>query len=106
METGKTVIIIPAYNEGTWLANTLNLVKASLNKIKAEATIVVIDDGSSDKTAEVASDAGCEVIRMPRNVGKANAVYAGLKRATALGATSTVMLDADVLKMQDSFLAE
>lgn len=106
METENTVIIIPAYNEEKWLPKTLGLVKDSLRRIRHDAHLIVVDDGSSDETARVASESGCEVIRMPKNVGKANAVYAGLKRAIELGATSTVMLDADILQMQDSFLIQ
>ncbi len=100
------VIIIPAYNEDSWLELTLKKVHESMAKTKINAHLIVVDDGSKDRTAEVARKAGCEVIQMPKNVGKANAVFAGFKRAVELGAHSTILLDADILKMEDSLFSE
>ena len=58
-------------------------------------TVVVIDDGSSDKTSRIAKLAGATVITMPENGGKAKAMLAGFAYAKKLGAAATVMMDGD-----------
>jgi glycosyltransferase involved in cell wall biosynthesis len=57
--------------------------------------VIVVDDGSSDRTTEVAKLAGAEVIRLEHTTGKAYAVLLGLRHALETGCTVAVMLDAD-----------
>ena len=57
--------------------------------------VIVVDDGSSDRTAEVAKLAGADVVRLDHNTGKAYALLLGLRRALETGCTVAVMLDAD-----------
>jgi glycosyltransferase involved in cell wall biosynthesis len=57
--------------------------------------VVVVDDGSSDATADRAARAGAEVLRLPENSGKGSAIRAGLERILASDATHVAFLDAD-----------
>ncbi len=57
--------------------------------------VLVVDDGSSDGTAEAASGAGAEVLRRPANGGKGAAVRSGLERILASPATHVAFVDAD-----------
>jgi glycosyltransferase involved in cell wall biosynthesis len=57
--------------------------------------VLVVDDGSADRTGERASEAGAEVLRLERNGGKGTALRAGLERVLASGATHVAFLDAD-----------
>jgi glycosyltransferase involved in cell wall biosynthesis len=83
------VALIPAYNEAAVIES---VVAATLKQI---SNVIVVDDGSTDATADLAGAAGAEVIRLPRNRGKAGAVMAGFAAALARGYTAVVMLDAD-----------
>jgi len=57
--------------------------------------VLVVDDGSSDRTADAAKAAGAEVLRMPGNRGKGEALRAGLRALAERGATHAVSLDGD-----------
>ena len=57
--------------------------------------VLVVDDGSADRTGERAAAAGAEVLRLPENSGKGSAVRAGLEKILAGDATHVVFLDAD-----------
>ena len=57
--------------------------------------VLVVDDGSADRTASVAADAGAEVLRQPANRGKGEALRAGLTALRARGATHALSLDGD-----------
>jgi glycosyltransferase involved in cell wall biosynthesis len=66
-------VIIPAKDEGDRIAATVRAVRG----IPAVDLVVVIDDGSSDDTAELAREAGAQVVRHARNRGKAAAMTTG-----------------------------
>ena len=71
-------IIIPAYNEEGAIADTIkNLHALGL----PDSEVLVIDDGSSDKTASVAEAAGARVISHPYNIGNGAAVKTGIRNA-------------------------
>ena len=57
--------------------------------------VIVVDDGSSDRTAEVAKLAGADVIRLDYTTGKAYAILMGLRHALETGCSVAVVLDAD-----------
>jgi glycosyltransferase involved in cell wall biosynthesis len=89
LNQGKVSIIIPAYNEEDRLGDTLDaLIHAGIGD-----EIVVIDDGSTDRTGEVALDRKARVVRRPRNRGKGAAMNEGL--AAALGEI-IMFIDADL----------
>lgn len=69
-------VVIPAYNEESRLPVTLEALQGYLSGREYE--VVVVDDGSSDRTTEVAERFGCRVVRFPRNVGKGAAVKSGV----------------------------
>ncbi|MBS3058103.1 MAG: glycosyltransferase family 2 protein [Candidatus Diapherotrites archaeon] len=91
----KAIVVIPAYNEQEHIGNTVNFLKQELGNSIAE--IVVVDDGSTDKTAELAGESGARVLRMGKNFGKADAFLAGLEYARRQRAEFVVNLDADIL---------
>lgn len=81
-------IVIPAYNESARLGNTLTAVVNYLRESWPEGEVIVVDDGSSDDTANVARsifndsrDLRTSVISYKRNLGKGRAVRLGLLAA-------------------------
>ena len=84
----KISIIIPAFNEAENIASIIDEIKTR----KPTYEIIVIDDGSVDKTAEVALEAGAIVYRHPYNIGNGAAVKSGIRMATG---DIFVFLDAD-----------
>ena len=71
-------IIIPVYNEAANLRPVVERIR-SLGLLRAE--VIVVDDGSTDGSAEVALDAGASVIRHPYNIGNGAAVKSGIRAA-------------------------
>jgi glycosyltransferase involved in cell wall biosynthesis len=90
----KLVIQIPAYNEEQQIANTIRALPRSISGISS-IEILVVDDGSADRTAETAEKAGATVLRLTSHQGLSAAFKAGLDRALALGADIIVNSDAD-----------
>lgn len=83
------VCVIPAYNEEIAIGSVV------LETRKQCEHVIVVNDGSSDRTSEIASLAGAEVIDMPVNSGKAAALMTGLRQADNNGFKAFVMLDGD-----------
>jgi glycosyltransferase involved in cell wall biosynthesis len=84
----KAGAVIPAYNAEKTIGD---VVRRTLKNVD---TVIVVDDGSWDSTAEVAERAGATVIRHPRNLGKARALKTGFKNLPEC--ELVVMLDADL----------
>jgi glycosyltransferase involved in cell wall biosynthesis len=80
----KLSIIIPAYQEERFIGALLQKVTGvDLRPLGLEKEIIVVDDGSTDRTAEIAgSFAEVKLYRKPKNEGKGSAVEAGIRRAT------------------------
>jgi len=91
----KAVILIPAYNEENWIGQTIDLINAT----GINAKVIVINDGSTDKTAEIAKSKGAEVVSLRRNMGKTAAFFYGVKHSLKYNPTAIVTLDADMLKL-------
>ena len=91
MPAVPTVVVIPALNE----AATITAVVSGARLAAPGAMVVVVDDGSTDRTAELAAAAGAEVLRLPFNCGIGSAVQLGLRFAVAHGAERVVRLDGD-----------
>ncbi|MGC9332845.1 MAG: glycosyltransferase family 2 protein [Anaerolineae bacterium] len=91
----KLIIQIPCYNEETTLAATLQDLPRALPGVD-EIEILVIDDGSTDRTVDVAHSLGVQhVIRLHQNRGLAHAFLTGLENALRLGSDVVVNTDAD-----------
>jgi glycosyltransferase involved in cell wall biosynthesis len=90
----KLVVQIPCYNEEDTLAAVLADVPTSLPGID-EIQVVVIDDGSTDKTAAIATMLGAYLVPHTGNKGLAAAFQTGLDACLALGADIIVNTDGD-----------
>ncbi len=91
----KLVIQIPCYNEEHTLPGTLHDLPCEIDGID-EIEVLIIDDGSADRTADVAWALGVEhIVRLGRNRGLANAFVKGLEASVAAGADIIVNTDAD-----------
>jgi len=86
---GKIIVLIPAYNEELTISSVVMLAKRHSDHI------IVIDDGSTDRTRELATEAGAEVISHTVNKGKAAALMTGFKRARELDSRCTITIDGD-----------
>lgn len=82
-------MVIPAYNEA---ATIRDLVERAL---RVTSRVVVVDDGSTDDTVARLAGLPVEVLRNPRNLGKAASLWAGFDFALAQGAQWVVTLDGD-----------
>jgi len=91
----KLIIQIPCYNEATTLPETLKSLPRHIDGID-QVEILIIDDGSQDKTAEIAHLNGADhIVRLRKNQGLASAFRAGLDACIRLGADIIVNTDAD-----------
>ncbi len=89
---GEILIIIPAYNEERSLARVI----ADLRNIDIPLDIVVINDGSTDRTSREARDTGqVNVVDLPKNLGIGGAVQTGFKYAARNGYEIAIQFDAD-----------
>lgn len=86
----EIIAIIPAYNE----EKTIGEVLAVLKNVPLIKKIVVVSDGSTDNTVEVAKSYGVEVVELTENRGKGGALKAGLDNFKA---DVVLFLDADLL---------
>ena len=87
--TNPTVALIPAYNEERFIGSLVLAVSDYVD------IVVVVDDGSQDRTAEIARKAGAVVVEHSGNRGKAHAVNTGFAYVRELNPTALVMLDGD-----------
>lgn len=91
----KLIIQIPCYNEEKSLPITLNALPKEIEGID-EIEVLIINDGSTDKTVEVARSLGVKhIVEMPHNCGLAKAFVAGINTALSLDADIIVNTDAD-----------
>jgi UDP-N-acetylglucosamine---dolichyl-phosphate N-acetylglucosaminyltransferase len=89
--TGKrVVVVIPAYNEERTIVEVIRGLKQH-----GFTTLIVIDDGSSDRTGELASHEGAIRLRHVLNRGLGGALGTGIDAALRLGAEVIVTFDAD-----------
>jgi len=84
-----TIIVIPAFNEEKTIAK---VIEKSLNYADK---VVVVDDGSDDKTSIIAKNQGAEVFKHCINLGLGAALITGFKAALKFGADVVITLDAD-----------
>jgi hypothetical protein len=87
--TPNIVAIVPAYNEERFIASVVFTTRHYATHV------IVVDDGSADRTAELAEAAGALVVRMVQNGGKAAALNAGFMAAKEFKPDVVVCLDGD-----------
>lgn len=87
----RLLIVIPAYNEEK---NIVNVVE-NLKKNYSQWDYVVINDGSTDKTAEICKNKGYNLVDLPINLGLSAAFQTGLKYASIHGYEYAIQYDAD-----------
>lgn len=85
------LIIIPAFNEGERLPGVLANIKSS----NPRADILVINDGSADRTSEIAKQANVKVLDIPFNIGYGGAVQTGFRFAKEYGYDFIITIDGD-----------
>jgi glycosyltransferase involved in cell wall biosynthesis len=91
----KLIVQIPAFNEAQTIAQTLRDIPKKIDGITSVETLV-IDDGSTDKTVEVARKSGADhVVQLKTHRGLSAAFVAGVDAALRLGADIIVNTDAD-----------
>jgi glycosyltransferase involved in cell wall biosynthesis len=82
--------IVPAYNEEKTVGDVVRV----LCEHPLVDEVIVVSDGSTDQTAEVARRCGAEVVELAENLGKGAAIKAGIERSTA---DVVLFLDADLI---------
>ena len=87
----RRIAIVPAYNEERNIARLLD----ELRLLDPGLEVVVVSDGSTDRTAEVAAAGGAHVVRLPFNLGIGGAVQTGFRFAWERGYELAVRLDGD-----------
>ena len=88
------VVMIPAFNEEETIAGVVKSIPSKIDGI-AKISILVINDGSTDLTAQKARDAGAHVVSNDRNRGLAFTFRKGMETALEMGADIIVNTDAD-----------
>ncbi|MBG6104477.1 glycosyltransferase family 2 protein [Micromonospora vinacea] len=92
MVNGKrTLIIIPALNESGSIADVVGEVRGELPGVD----VLVVDDGSTDRTAAVAAAAGAKVAKLPYNLGVGGAMRLGYRYARDHNYDVAIQIDAD-----------
>jgi len=87
----QVMALIPAYNA----AGAVGKVVEGINALGAGITVVVVDDGSADSTADEAARAGAIVLKHPVNKGKGEALRTGFAHFLTMDLRAVVTLDAD-----------
>lgn len=85
------LVIVPAWNE----EKSVGSVVKELLRVLPRADVLVVNDGSTDRTGAVAREAGATVLDLPVNLGVGGAMRAGFKYALRLGYARAVQHDAD-----------
>jgi glycosyltransferase involved in cell wall biosynthesis len=91
----KVIITVPAYNEEGTIGQVVRDIKRVMDETKYSYAVIVVDDGSTDRTAETAHKAGAKVYRHPRNLGLAEAFRTEVQKCLERKADIIVHTDAD-----------
>jgi glycosyltransferase involved in cell wall biosynthesis len=87
----RYLAVIPAYNESQTLRGVINSIRAEA----PDFDVLVVDDGSTDRSAAIAARAGVAVVRHPFNLGIGGAVQSGFQYAQEHGYDFMVQIDGD-----------
>lgn len=101
VSAGRIIAVIPAHNEQESLPTTLR----ELSSVRPDADAVIVDDGSTDRTAEIARSLGYPTISLPVNLGIGGAVQTGMRYALSHGYDVAFQYDADGQHRPDQIAA-
>ncbi len=90
----KIVVTVPALNEEATIADVVKSAFSSIEGI-GEIEVVVINDGSTDRTAQIAAEAGAKVVSFTHNKGLGAAFRKGIQTSLSIGADIIINIDAD-----------
>lgn len=85
------LIVIPAYNEEAVIGEVISGIK----RTEPEMDVLVVNDGSSDRTSEIAKSSGVKVIDIPYNIGYGGAIQTGFRFAVDYGYDYVITMDGD-----------
>ena len=92
----KIVVTIPAYNEEKTIGNLISRIHKVMKSNRYSYQILVVDDGSADKTKQIAKSSGAIVFSHPKNYGLAETFRTEIDKSLELGADIIVHIDADM----------
>ena len=93
--SGRVLFVVPAFNEQGALPAVIAELQAEIRALHVDGEVLVIDDGSGDRTSEVAFAAGARVARLCRNLGIGGAVQVGLRAALRERFDCAIQIDGD-----------
>jgi len=91
----KVIVTIPAYNEEKTIGKVISDIKEVMGKTKYNCQVLIVDDGSNDKTVEIAKGAEAFVYSHPMNYGLAETFKTEIQKCLELKADIIVHTDAD-----------
>jgi len=91
MSESRILIIMPAHNEALNIGSVIE----NIRKYEPDIDVLVVNDDSGDRTAQVALDAGASVVTLPCNLGYGGAVQTGYKYAVEHDYDIGLIMDAD-----------
>ena len=91
----KITVTVPAYNEAKSIGRLIKEIKEVMSIGKYSYNIMVVDDGSTDNTAEVAKKSGAIVYSHPKNYGLAETFKTEIEKCLELKSDVIVHIDAD-----------
>ena len=99
LENMKICVIIPAYNESKDISGLIKEIKAKV------PDVLVVDDGSTDPTSQIATQSGATVIRNIVNQGKGACLKQGFKYALANNFDAVITMDGDGQHLPEDILS-
>ncbi|MCI0621974.1 MAG: glycosyltransferase family 2 protein [Acidobacteria bacterium] len=93
------IIVLPTYNEEEGIADLLCEIKATMREEQIEYQVIVVNDGSTDRTEEVVANLAAELpllcLKHPSNAGLGEAIRTGLLKAVEIGGERDIIVTMD-----------